>query len=55
VVVIALRSPDGEIVFNPKGDTTIDAGSVLVVVGRREHLVELEKSATGPRRHRPAT
>jgi Trk K+ transport system NAD-binding subunit len=45
--VIAMRSPDGEIVFNPKGDTTIDAGSILVVVGRREHLDALEKLATG--------
>src|SRR5262245_18587547 len=47
VVVIAMRSPDGEIVFNPKGDTTIETGSVLVVVGRREHLDELEKVAAG--------
>lgn len=47
VVVIALRTPDGEIVFNPRGDTAIDAGGVLVVVGRREHLDALERVAAG--------
>lgn len=55
VVVIAMRTNDGEIVFNPKGDTTIESGSVLVVVGRREHLDALEKVASGSHRHRPAT
>ena len=47
VVVIAMREPDGEIVFNPKGDTILEPTSVLVVVGRREQLDELEKIATG--------
>lgn len=47
VVVIAMREADGEIVFNPKGDTIIEPTSILVVVGRREQLDELEKIATG--------
>ena len=47
VVVIALREPDGEIVFNPKGETIIEPASILVVVGRREQLNDLEKIATG--------
>jgi voltage-gated potassium channel len=47
VVVIALRTPDGEIVFNPKGDTALQTGSVIVIVGRREQLDELEKIASG--------
>lgn len=47
VVVIAMRMPDGEIVFNPKGDTILEKGSVVVIVGRREQLDELEKIATG--------
>jgi voltage-gated potassium channel len=47
VVVIALRTPDGEIVFNPKGDSILATGSVVVIVGRREQLDELEKIASG--------
>jgi voltage-gated potassium channel len=45
VVVLTVRCPDGEMVFNPKGDTVLEAGSVVVVVGRREQLDELEKLA----------
>ncbi len=47
VVVIAMRVPDGEIVLNPKGDTVLETGSTVVVVGRREQLDELEKIASG--------
>jgi voltage-gated potassium channel len=52
IVVIAMRTPEGEIIFNPKGDTVIEVGSVLVIVGRREHLDALEKLAgSGHGRH----
>ena len=44
---------DGEIVFNPKGDSVLEPGSVVVVVGRREQLDELERLAAGTGR-RPA-
>jgi len=47
IVVIAMRPPDGEVVFNPKADSVIEAGSVVVVVGRREQLDELERIAAG--------
>jgi voltage-gated potassium channel len=47
VVVLAMREPDGEIVFNPKGDTVIEPASIVVVVGRREQLDELERLAGG--------
>jgi voltage-gated potassium channel len=47
VVVIALRAPDGEIVFNPKGDSVLGPGCVVVVVGRREQLDDLERLAGG--------
>ena len=49
VVVITMRLPTGEMVFSPKGDTIVEAGSILVAVGRREQLDELEKLARGPR------
>jgi voltage-gated potassium channel len=47
VVVIALREPDGEIVFNPKSDTVLEPGTIIVVVGRREQLDALERLAAG--------
>ena len=47
VVVIALRAVDGEIVFNPKGDSVLEPGSVVVVVGQREQLDDLERVAAG--------
>jgi voltage-gated potassium channel len=50
VVVIALRAADGEIAFNPKGDSVLEAGSVVVVVGRREQLDELERMSAGAAR-----
>jgi voltage-gated potassium channel len=49
VVVIGVRQPDGEMIFNPRGDTVIESGCVLVVVGQREQLDELEKMTRGPR------
>src|SRR5262245_38147474 len=52
VVVITMRLPSGEMVFNPEGDTIVEPGSVLVVVGRRGQLDELEKLARGPRANR---
>jgi len=52
VVVITMRLPSGEMMFNPKGDTIVEPGSVLVVVGRREQLDELERLARGPHENR---
>ncbi|HJZ91009.1 MAG TPA: TrkA C-terminal domain-containing protein, partial [Gemmataceae bacterium] len=47
VVVLTIRTTDGEMVFNPKGDTVIEAGSIVVVVGLREQLDELDRLAAG--------
>jgi voltage-gated potassium channel len=47
VVVVALRDSDGEIVFNPKGDSPLAAGNVIVVLGGREQLDALERLAAG--------
>jgi voltage-gated potassium channel len=47
VVVLTMQRPNGEIVFNPRGSDTIEAGSILVVVGQRDHLAEFETLASG--------
>ncbi|HEX8291473.1 MAG TPA: potassium channel protein, partial [Pyrinomonadaceae bacterium] len=41
VVVVAIRSPDGGMVFNPSGDTRIEVGDLLIVIGRAGSLSEL--------------
>ncbi len=49
VVVISIRRPSGELVFNPRGNAVIEAGGLMIVVGRREELDELERQAAGER------
>lgn len=43
VIVLAVTRPDGEMSFNPAGSTEIHAGDVLITMGERSKLVELEK------------
>ena len=40
-MVVAIRSKDGEIVYNPKGNTRIDSGSILVALGGVEQIEAL--------------
>ena len=47
VVVVAIRSPDGGMVFNPSGDTKIDTGDLLIVIGRADSLTALSALARG--------
>lgn len=47
VVVISMRRATGEVLFNPRGTDVIEPGCVLLVVGRRPHLDELEARASG--------
>ena len=42
VVVLAIRSMGGEMVFNPPADTSIAGGDCLIVMGRQENLHKLE-------------
>ena len=47
IVVIAIKEPDGKMLYNPKGDTTVKAGYILVAVGHAEQMLELERLAAG--------
>lgn len=49
VVVAAIRRADGEMIFNPSGDTHIRAGDMLICIGRAESLVELAAHARAAR------
>jgi voltage-gated potassium channel len=47
VVVAAIRRADGEMIFNPSGETQIRAGDMLIGIGRAESMVELTAQARG--------
>lgn len=50
IVVVAIRRPLGEMVFNPSGDTQVRAGDLLIGIGRAEALAELGALAKGTRK-----
>jgi voltage-gated potassium channel len=50
VVVVAIRRPRGQMVFNPSGDTQIRHGDLLIGIGRVESLTELGALARGARK-----
>ena len=50
IVVVAIRRPRGEMVFNPSGDTQVRPGDLLIGIGRAESLTELGAMAKGVKR-----
>lgn len=51
IVIVAIRHCHGEMEINPSGDATIEAGDMLVAIGRAESLAELNQQARGA--HKP--
>jgi voltage-gated potassium channel len=47
VVIAAIRRPDGELAFNPSGETRIEAGDLLIAIGRAASLREMTEAARG--------
>jgi voltage-gated potassium channel len=47
VVIAAIRRANGEMVFNPSGETQIRAGDMLIGIGRAESMAELTAQARG--------
>lgn len=45
VVIVAIRRRHGEMIFNPTGDTILEAGDLLIAIGRAESLLELDRQA----------
>jgi voltage-gated potassium channel len=45
VVIITIRRHSGEMIFNPSGDATIEAGDALIAIGRADSLAELSRQA----------
>ena len=47
VVVVSIRRQSGEILFNPAADSVIEAGDILIAIGRTESLTKLNQLARG--------
>jgi len=38
VIIVAIKKPSDEMIFNPTPSEKLDAGDVIVVLGKREDL-----------------
>jgi voltage-gated potassium channel len=47
IVVVSIRRNDGNIIFNPSGETKIEAGDMLIAIGNAESLARLSTLAQG--------
>lgn len=47
IIIVAIKQPDGHMLFNPAPATAIDAGSVLIILGERPAINQLEQIAQG--------
>ena len=47
IVVVSIRRYDGEIIFNPSGETKIESGDMLIAIGNAESLARLNALARG--------
>jgi len=47
IIVVAIKKPDGHMVFNPAPELAIASGDVLIAMGHRDQLDRLERLARG--------
>ena len=47
IIIVAIKQPDGHMLFNPPPDTAIVAHSVLIILGERPAITQLEQIAQG--------
>jgi len=47
IVVVSIRRIDGELIFNPSGETKIESGDMLIAIGNAESLARLNTLARG--------
>jgi voltage-gated potassium channel len=47
IVVVSIRRNNGEIIFNPSGETRIESGDMLIAIGNAESLARLNALARG--------
>lgn len=47
VMIVAIKKPSGHMVYNPPGEAPLEAGDILIALGQRRQLDELDKLASG--------
>lgn len=47
IVIVSIRRNDGEIIFNPSGETRIEGGDMLIAIGNPDSLSRLNAVARG--------
>ena len=47
ILIINIRRASGQSVFNPPGDTVLEAGDILIAMGKVEALSRLNEMARG--------
>ncbi|EPR44101.1 TrkA-N domain protein [Desulfovibrio sp. X2] len=47
VIIVAIKKPDGDMLFNPGSDSVIEAGDTLVTVGKPENMRRLREVCLG--------
>ena len=47
IVIVSIRRNDGEIIFNPSGETKIENGDMLIAIGNSDSLTRLNALARG--------
>jgi voltage-gated potassium channel len=47
IVIVSIRRNNGEIIFNPSGETKIESGDMLIAIGNAESLTRLSVLARG--------
>jgi voltage-gated potassium channel len=47
IVIVSIRRSDGQILFNPSGEATIESGDILIAIGHGESLMKLTAMAKG--------
>lgn len=50
IVVVSIRRSDGQILFNPSGEATIESGDILIAIGHAESLMKLATLAQGAKK-----
>jgi voltage-gated potassium channel len=47
VMIVAIKKPSGHMIYNPPGDARFEAGDILIALGQRQQLDELDRMACG--------
>ena len=43
IVVLTIKNLTGDMIFNPQGDSILEAGHILIVVGHRGKMKEVKR------------